>query len=85
MKMAFPELELVCGFYHDPLYGKRPHWWLLDGDEVVDPTYSQFTPYGEYERIEQPTTKCLNCGEFTVQPDFCSEGCRREMVESLAG
>lgn len=47
MLRAFPELWRVHGYYYCWILGKRKHWWLTDGNVVIDPTASQFPSKGE--------------------------------------
>ncbi len=47
MKIVFPELEIVRGFYQCGLEPKRPHWWLIDPwNRIIDPTSDQFASKG---------------------------------------
>ena len=86
-----PELSLVRGHYHCPIWGRREHWWLKAEDSsIVDPTASQFPSggLGEYEEWDEsrpePTAKCLNCGDYVFGGDeFCSETCSAETVSYL--
>jgi hypothetical protein len=83
MAAAFPELVRVRGHYYDYLWGKRQHWWLTDGDEIVDPTAAQFpskgcgvyTPWPE--GAPEPTGICPNCGEPVYSGTCCSDECSR--------
>lgn len=86
MVEAFPELRRARGFYHDPLWGKRTHWWCVAPDSsVVDPTAAQFPSRGafEYEELlEQeladsaPTGVCHDCGSPVFKgASFCSTKC----------
>lgn len=82
MRKAFPELTLVRGFYYCPYWGERQHWWLTDGDEIVDPTVEQFPSKGtgHYEPLDeskpQPTGLCPNCGGYCFDGNYCcSEAC----------
>lgn len=90
MQSEFPELRLVRGYYHDPQWGKREHWWLMLEDRIIDPTAIQFPSAGQgrYEELpegeEEPTGKCLNCGEHTYGTSkFCSPRCEAQFRESL--
>ena len=86
MQKAFPSLIRVRGHYHCPVWGKRPHWWLkTDSGEIVDPTASQFPSQGGgryvewVEGSEEPTGKCLNCGDYVYRfSTHCSEKCEQE-------
>lgn len=68
------------------------HWWLKDGDEVIDPTEKQFAlpPFSYHEFIDEPTGKCLNCGELCFgtevnrNPFACSSLCKYEISRSLS-
>jgi hypothetical protein len=46
MQQQFPELTRVCGIYYCPLAGAFKHWWLLDSEEIIDPTKDQFLSKG---------------------------------------
>ena len=92
MNDVYPELRRVCGFYHCPIVGKRPHWWLIDQNgNIVDPTAVQFPSrgvMGEYIELEGPQGKpkgrCLNCGEVSYHETyFCSDGCRDEYMSNF--
>jgi hypothetical protein len=82
MQKAFAELILVRGHYLCTVWGEREHWWLKDGDEIVDPTASQFPSKGRGQYIEwdeskpEPTGRCMNCGGYCYDSaHFCSPGC----------
>lgn len=84
MQQTFPELIRVRGQYDCPIQGKSCHWWLVAPDgEIVDPTVAQFPTKGyaaQYipweEGNEEPTGKCLQCGELTYRFQyFCSTPC----------
>lgn len=83
MVAAFPELTRVRGHYHCPVWGRRGHWWCVTASgTVVDPTQAQFPSRatGHYEPwpegAEEPTGKCLNCGEYAYRSwTFCSDEC----------
>ena len=49
MNQVFPELKRVKGTYIDPEGKRHTHWWCLDGDNIIDPTASQFALGGIYE------------------------------------
>lgn len=87
MAEAFPELRRVRGHYHCWIWGKREHWWLMDGDEVVDPTAAQFPSKGEGSYVEwegeEPTGMCPNCGEYCYDNEQVHEHCHDEFVRSL--
>lgn len=86
MQLAFPELIRIRGHYLDPFWGKREHWWLADGDEIIDPTAAQFPSKGRgvytpwIEGAPEPTGICPNCGEYVYRDTCCSDACS----ESLA-
>lgn len=90
MQSAFPELRRVRGFYHCPIWGRRTHWWLQDGDEIVDPTSKQHPSngIGQYQEVkdetEIPTGVCADCGEPVYNGDyFCSNECELKTVAYL--
>jgi hypothetical protein len=60
-----PDLRLVRGFYHCPLWGKQSHWWMVKPDgTIVDPSAAQFPSYGagEYEGFNG-MVQCEECGK----------------------
>lgn len=84
MQKDFPELTRVRGQFDCPINGKSCHWWLVTPDgEIVDPTVAQFPTKGyaaQYipweEGNEEPTGKCLQCGDLTYRFQcFCSDSC----------
>ena len=90
MQEVFPELERVRGHYHCWEWGKREHWWLTDPDgEILDPTALQFPSFGagEYEPWNEgdpePRGKCLNCGKYVYESNFCNDTCRRAFMLDL--
>ena len=89
MQEAFPELRRVRGHYHCWIWGIREHWWLMNGDEVVDPTVAQFPSNGEgrYEELPEdtpePTGKCINCGEYCFDGEQVHDYCHDEFMGSL--
>ncbi len=88
MQKAFPELRRVRGHYHCWIWGVREHWWLVDGDEIVDPTAAQFPSKGQgrYKEFEgqEPTGKCINCGKYYYNGEaVCQQSCYDEFVRSL--
>ena len=80
MTQLFPELILVRGHYHCPIWGRRQHWWCMTEDGlIVDPTAGQFPSkgIGEYEpwneEEPEPTGECLYCGEYVYNDHYlCS-------------
>ena len=85
MQGAFPELKRIRGHYYCVIWGERMHWWLTDGDEIVDPTCGQFPTKGNgvykpwNEGDPEPTGKCPNCGELCYDGRYCcSEKCDKE-------
>jgi hypothetical protein len=95
MQNEFPKLRSARGFYYCPVWGKRTHWWLMDGCEVVDPTASQFPSngLGEYKEIADedletmvPVGVCMDCGEDIYAKDisgFCSAQCAKSYMEYI--
>lgn len=87
MQEVFPELDLVKGWYKDPIWGDREHWWLLDDSgEVVDPTAKQFPTKGlfAYKRVKpgdpKPLGKCMICGAYCYDSEVaCSPEHEREL------
>jgi hypothetical protein len=89
---VFPELKLIRGHYICPFWGEREHWWLKDGDDIVDPTDAQFPSKGMGEYIEwdetqpEPTGKCPNCGGYCYDGrSVCSDKCETEYLAYLNG
>lgn len=84
MQKEFPHLRRVRGFYYCIVWGERTHWWLQDGDDIVDPTAIQFPssggPYDEVTDESQiPTGVCMDCGSPVYNFDtFCSRACEEE-------
>lgn len=72
-----PELTLVRGFYHCPMWGKQPHWWTKDKQgKIIDPSVEQFPTAGyaaEYEEFNG-NVECSNCGIVGIEADFKHEG-----------
>jgi predicted nucleic acid-binding Zn ribbon protein len=95
MQEAFPELERVRGHYHCPIWGQREHWWLWDGEKVIDPTAAQFPSKGTMGRYcaldeenppQEPTGMCPNCGEMIYDGGYlCSERCERQYSAYCSG
>ena len=89
MAKEFPELRRVRGCYFCWTWGEREHWWLMDGDEVIDPTKDQFPSKGTgtYEEwpegTPEPTGKCPNCGEYCYDGEQVHNHCHDEFVRSL--
>lgn len=85
MELAFPELKRVRGHYHCDVWGERAHWWLVDQDGgIIDPTAKQFpsggcSTYKPWEEGEnEPTGKCLNCGNYCYNgKSTCSKACMK--------
>lgn len=81
-----PELRLVRGHYHCPMWGAREHWWLQDGEgAIVDPTVEQFPTLGagaEYVEFDG-NCSCEQCGTSVKEEKavfhgsyaFCSDAC----------
>lgn len=91
MQELFPELKRIRGHYYDTSWGEREHWWLIDeNDEIIDPTAKQFPTNGRgvyvpwVEGDPEPTGKCLNCGGYVYNGDYCcSENCENEMIRNI--
>ncbi len=84
MMKIFPELKRVRGHVDCILRGVKEHWWLKDGDEIIDPTSAQFVIIGtdQYEEWDEtkpePTGKCGNCGAYCYNGDYCcSQRCKK--------
>ena len=87
MAAAFPNLTRIRGHYYCWSWGERAHWWLVDGEEIVDPTAAQFPSKGcgEYvpwvEGSPEPTGYCPNCGGTVYDGNTCcSERCHDAYV-----
>lgn len=84
MQEAFPKLTRHKGYCNG-----RPHWWLKDGDKIVDPTWRQFElPLNYVEWVgEEPYGKCLNCGDFLFRSktsgSCCCSDCEEEYISYL--
>jgi len=86
-----PSLTLVRGYYHCPMWGRQPHWWVKDKQgNIVDPTVQQFLTAGiaaEYAEYDG-TAECSNCGKDVIVSEcrtesnyvFCSEKCHGKFV-----
>lgn len=67
-----PSLEIVRGFYHEPIWNtKEQHWWCKTPEgKIVDPTVKQFpswqmaeqSPEMFYEEFDG-ICECDNCGK----------------------
>lgn len=71
-----PELRLVRGWYYCPIWGKRQHWWCVDGNgKISDPTAAQFPSngFGEYEEFNG-IVMCAQCGKTGKEEDFHNAG-----------
>ena len=87
MAAAFPELTWVRGHYYCWAWGERAHWWLTDGENIIDPTVQQFPSKGAGEYVPwvegspEPTGMCPNCGDQCYDGDTCcSEMCSQAYV-----
>lgn len=80
-----PDIRLVQGFYHCPLWGKQPHWWTKKEDgTIIDPSAAQFPSYGagDYEEFNGKI-QCEECGKEVTEEKayidgnhaFCSREC----------
>ena len=73
MVEAFPELTRVRGWYDCPIWGEREHWWLSDGNRIIDPTARQFPTKGDGTYVElppdyeEPIGRCMECGDLAFQ------------------
>jgi len=90
MQMIFPELKRVRGHVDCCMRGVQEHWWLKDGDEIVDPTKAQFMiisddQYKEWdEGREEPTGKCGNCGDYCYGGEHCcSDECSKIVLDYM--
>ena len=91
MQTLRPELTLVRGYYHCPMWGKQEHWWLKDQQgNIIDPTVKQFPTKGiaaEYEEFDG-ICECAECreefkeedGKFESNYAFCSSKCLMRFV-----
>lgn len=87
---ANPELILVRGHYHDPLWGEQAHWWTKDANGVInDPTARQFPSKGTGYYVEfDGMVSCAECGKEMREEDadlegryaFCSDSCHMRFV-----
>lgn len=83
-----PTLRLVRGWYDDPFWGEREHWWTTRPDGTIhDPTASQFPVGGiaEWYRPFVGTYPCQECGTEVAEADLylgvtCSGRCYGRMV-----
>ena len=82
------ELELVRGYYFEPLWNRdEPHWWCKDKNGVIhDPTKLQFPSggigglYTEFNGIyecancgaEVEESKAVPCGNYIVCTRLCA-------------
>lgn len=90
---ADPTLTLVRGYYHDPIWGKQPHWWCKKPDgTIVDETKLQFPSAGNgyYEEFDG-WFECSECGKKIREEEgniegnyiFCSTLCHGRFVGVL--
>lgn len=91
VKSQQPDLEMIRGYYHCPMWGKREHWWLRDAlGQITDPTVKQFPTCGvgaEYEEFDG-TCECEQCGKQITEEvattygnyAFCSTPCLKRCV-----
>ena len=85
-----PELTLVRGHYHCPIWGKQAHWWtVLPDGTIYDPTVKQFPSGGIGDYVPfSGVIPCSNCGkekpkdEMDLQGNyaFCSYKCYGQFV-----
>lgn len=80
MQKEFPHLTRHRGHVNG-----RPHWWLKDGDEIIDPTAHQFEGDLHYEEYtgSEPHGKCYDCGELLFRDH--GDGSFRCFACTLAG
>lgn len=86
-------LTLVRGWYDDPVWGAREHWWLKRQDgTILDPTSEQFPAGGitDFYRAFQGLYPCEQCGEDTPEEILiggicCSSRCYGAMVGVYVG
>lgn len=84
---ADPTLTLVCGWYHDPVWGRQEHWWTTRADGTIhDPTAGQF-PHGGITALYEEYSDvfpCDGCGIDVNENDHvngcCSSACYGRMV-----
>lgn len=91
MLLERPELILVRGYYHCPMWGKQEHWWLKDSaGNIIDPSVRQFPTKGiaaEYEEFNG-ICECAECGVEKLETEmifesnyaFCSGKCLMRFV-----
>lgn len=71
-----PELILVRGYYHCPVWGEQPHWWCKKSDgTIVDPTVLQFPSQGAgvYQEFDG-YFDCETCGKKIKEEDVIEAG-----------
>lgn len=93
MAAQFPELRVVAGYYHCPIWKSQQHWWCITPDgKIVDPTAAQFPSggLGKYEELapeDRPIGTCMDCGADVFPnpyaPEFCSDTCRLSTIRYL--
>jgi hypothetical protein len=79
-------LRLVRGYYHCPIWGPQPHWWVVNASgEILDPSAAQFPTKGlgaDYEEFDGMIS-CEYCGRSVLEEDaymvehhaYCSNSC----------
>lgn len=84
---ADPTLEVVRGWYHDPVWGTQEHWWNKRPDgTILDLTAEQFPVGGMTWLYEEftGTFPCYGCGDPVSEDDqvngCCSGPCYASMV-----
>lgn len=84
-----PTLRLVRGWYVDPVWGWREHWWTEHPDGTIhDPTSSQFPLGGVPEWYEefQGVYPCAECGTEVPEADLvCGACCSGECYGRMVG
>lgn len=87
------ELEIVRGYYYEPLWNRdEPHWWCKDKNGVIhDPTKLQFPSGGmtEFYREFDGYLNCEQCGKQITESEIVPIGnyatCSKRCAMSLVG
>jgi len=90
MQRQFPELQLIRGHYYCIVWGERTHWWLqTECGDIIDPTAIQFPTNGSGvyepwdETQEEPTGKCIQCGEYCYKGIYIHQECQEAFKKCL--